>query len=223
MKKYQYEKPIEMPRGSHYGSDYWVVYSKKLDRRVQCYSMLEFANFLQIEMNPAIEYFCEQPLKITLPDYPKKSAIFDFWIQYSDGSTEFQETKYSKDLNDDERTIQQIELQKEWCMRNNQNYRVITEKDLLDPFLFNNLKKLHFIIANTDHLFNPNMEILRCIKKHQTISIEQLSDMLEYSLYDLFEEIAIQFYIGTLTMDLSSRPLDIHMEVSLLCKNINII
>jgi hypothetical protein len=47
--------------------------------------MLEFANFLQIEMNPAIEYFCEQPLKIILPDQPKKSAIFDFWIQYSDG------------------------------------------------------------------------------------------------------------------------------------------
>ena len=59
MKKYQYEKPIEMPRGSHYGSDYWVVYSKKLDRRVQCYSMLEFANFLQIEMS----HGPEQPLQ----------------------------------------------------------------------------------------------------------------------------------------------------------------
>ena len=49
-----------MPRGTHYGSDYWIIYSKKLQRQVHLYSMLEHANFIVLEMDSHVEYFCER-------------------------------------------------------------------------------------------------------------------------------------------------------------------
>ena len=55
---YLYQTPIKMPRGLHYGSDYWISNSFKLKRNVHLYSMLEYANFIELEMNPSVEYFC---------------------------------------------------------------------------------------------------------------------------------------------------------------------
>ena len=57
---YQYQSPIKMPRGSHYGSDYWISYSYKLKRKVRLFSMLEYSNFIELEMNSEVEFFCRE-------------------------------------------------------------------------------------------------------------------------------------------------------------------
>ena len=82
----KYEKPIEMPRGTHYGSNYFVVYSHKLKRNATLYSNLEYYNFLTLEVNPNVEYFCEQPQEIAICLENKiRKAIFDMHVVYKDG------------------------------------------------------------------------------------------------------------------------------------------
>ena len=61
LKKMKFTTPIEMPRGTHYGSNYFIVYSHKIKRNVKLYSNLEYYNFLTLETDPNVEYFCEQP------------------------------------------------------------------------------------------------------------------------------------------------------------------
>ena len=59
-------RPIEMPRCRKYGNNYYITYSKKLNRNITLYSQLEYHNFLTIEMNPHVMDFCEQPLAINV-------------------------------------------------------------------------------------------------------------------------------------------------------------
>ena len=61
-----FDKPIKMPRGTHYGSNYWEVYSKKMGRKACFFSNLEYHNFLTLEMNPDVIQMCEQPLEIEI-------------------------------------------------------------------------------------------------------------------------------------------------------------
>lgn len=64
--KYKFSEPLEMPRATHYGSNYWMFESRKLHRRVTAYSNLEYENLLILEMSHHIEFFCEQPYKATV-------------------------------------------------------------------------------------------------------------------------------------------------------------
>ena len=63
---YKFTTPIKMPRGTHYGSNYWMFESKKIHRCVTAYSNLEYENLLTLEMNPEVEYYCEQPYSATV-------------------------------------------------------------------------------------------------------------------------------------------------------------
>ena len=95
----KFEKPIDMPRGSHYGSNYFIVYSQKIKRNVKLYSNLEYYNFLTLEVDPNIEYFCEQPYEISINiGNTLRKAVFDMYVKYKDGREEFQEIKYKSEL-----------------------------------------------------------------------------------------------------------------------------
>ena len=144
-----------MPRGTHYGSDYWIIYSKKLQRQVHLYSMLEHANFIVLEMDSHVEYFCEQPLKITDYNASKQQSVFDFWVYFTNGTYEFQEIKYSSELEEKTesalRSQKQIAFQNNWCKEQNHAYRVVTEKDLYkSEYYINNLEILYsFVLRQT--------------------------------------------------------------------------
>lgn len=62
----EFTKPIAMQRSTHYGNNYFSVYSNKIKRVVHLFSNLEYYNFLTLETNPQVETFCEQPLKLKL-------------------------------------------------------------------------------------------------------------------------------------------------------------
>lgn len=62
----EFTKPIAMQRSTHYGNNYFSVYSNKIKRVVHLFSNLEYYNFLTLETNPQVETFCEQPLKIEI-------------------------------------------------------------------------------------------------------------------------------------------------------------
>ncbi len=122
MGKYLFEKPIEMPRGRQYGSDYWLVFSNKLNRKVSLYSIYEYVAFLKFEMSYEVEYFCEQPLKAELNIEGKKEfTVFDFWVFYRSGYSEFIEIKPSNELSGNTkeaiRSQEQIKKQENWCKK----------------------------------------------------------------------------------------------------------
>ena len=56
-----FSMPVEMPRATHYGNNYFAVYSNKIHRVCHFYSNLEYYNFLSLEINPEVKKFCEQP------------------------------------------------------------------------------------------------------------------------------------------------------------------
>lgn len=218
---YPFKKPILMPRGSHYGSDYWIAYSFKVGRTVHFYSMLEYAHFLCLEMDHSIDYFCEQPLKIeNIFDSHKKSSVFDFWVCYKNGEEEFQEVKYSNELFDKTdaamRSQKQIDFQRKWCESNNYKYRVVTEETIYKgEFYFQNLKVLqsNLLRCHAAHKFDPSILIKNLSVRNMTLlelkKLGILPDGQELSV------LAYQLYLGNIKMSLEKRPLDFNTEVYL--------
>lgn len=128
--KIRFKKPVWDPRRGSYGNNLWQAFSQKLGRRVKSYSDLEFNHYILVESNPDIVSFCEQPVKVLGRVDEKDCASFmDMWILWRDGSEEFREVKYAKDL-DKPRVIRQIEIQKSWCERNGFRHSIITEKEI---------------------------------------------------------------------------------------------
>ena len=54
--KYRYTSPIKMQRSTHYGSNYYIIPSRKLRRNVSAFSYLEYCNILTLEMDSNIEF-----------------------------------------------------------------------------------------------------------------------------------------------------------------------
>ncbi len=146
--KYKFTQPIDMPRGTHYGNNYWIFESRKLHRRVTAFSNMEYENLLTLEMNPEVEYFCEQPCKVTVFVGGKEvNTVFDVYVVYKDGREEFQEVKYQEELDSDtdkgERSRNQLVAQKMWCLQNGFDYNLRTDKDIEDgEFYIRNLSSL---------------------------------------------------------------------------------
>lgn len=222
MSNYMYTKPIPMPRGSKYGSDYWVVYSSKLKRIVTLYSMLEYYYFLVLEMSPEVEYFCEQPYKIEYDiDGKKYSSVFDFWVYYSDNHSEFHEIKYLKELSGNTkealRSQKQIAYQKQWCKNNGCMHQVVTEKDIIvSEYYIENLKSLQHRVARCDvkdYVFYFDM--LKAFIDNCN-GVVYIGDIIEHELLEKGSErdfLAYAYQRGDITMDLAERPLDNSMEV----------
>lgn len=225
---YLYKTPIDMPRGAHYGSDYWIVYSYKIKRMVCLYSMLEYANFITLEMTPNIEYFCEQPLRISeAVDGAKISSVFDFWVVYSDGKSEFQEIKYESELNGNSdtslRSQRQISFQENWCIKNKQNYRVITENDLYEaPFKIQNLELLHSYMVRYKPISKKASETLLELLCQKNLTLEEVKALNIIPENFELSFLAYQYYLGNVELNINNRPIDNNTEVKI-CAGKNII
>ena len=139
---YRYSRPLDMPRGTHYGNNYWIMQSVKLGRRVTAFSNLEHYNHIRLEMDPSVIYYCEQPCRasVKMGDGIDRGIVFDVYVCYSDGREEMEEVKYKSELNGvDDKSIksqQQIAAERQWCADNRISFRVITEEDLLEPVIY---------------------------------------------------------------------------------------
>ncbi|MEC0232185.1 PDDEXK family nuclease [Paenibacillus alba] len=91
--------PIPIKRSSRYGNNYWVSFSRKLNRNVRLFSDLEYDHLVIVETNPLITSFCEQPLRIHQQmDEGIVETIFDMWTLDRDGIETFVEVKYAQEL-----------------------------------------------------------------------------------------------------------------------------
>lgn len=147
---YRFTEPITMPRATHYGNDYWIFPSVKTQRRVVAYSMLEFYNLLTLEMDPHVKYYCPQPTAVEVVDClgQKRQVTFDVYVVYANGAEEMQEVKYDSDLNREDargdKTREQIRFESLWADRNDINFIVRTDKEIM----YN-----RFVIPNLLYLF----------------------------------------------------------------------
>ncbi len=218
-----FNTPIEMPRATHFGNNYYVTYSSKLKRNVHLFSNLEYYNFLDLECDPNVVKFCEQPLQIdTILENRMKHAIFDVWTRYKDGSEEMQEVKYDSDLNGtDESSIrsqEQIRRKAHWCEENGIDFAVRTDKTLKKGrYYFQNLNvmaaRLRRYIPFEEAYYNPS--IINMLEKCKTTTIETLKDE---GFLPTRNEMPHLFYLhskGIISLNIADKPLDFRTEVTL--------
>jgi len=218
-----FDTPIEMPRATHYGNNYYVTYSSKLKRNVHLFSNLEYYNFLDLECDPNVIKFCEQPLKINfILENKVKHAIFDVWVRHKDGSEEMQEVKYDSELNGTDdvsiRSQEQIRREKHWCKENNIAFAVRTDKALKKGRYY--LQNLNVMSARLRR-YNPFEEayytpiIIKMLEKSKTASIETLKT---HGMLPIGNEMPHLFYLyckGIISLNIEDKPLDYGTEVTL--------
>lgn len=202
-------KPIEMLRDKTFGSNYYNTYSKKIKRNIILYSQLEYHNYLTLEMNPHVIEFCEQPLQIFIEiEGTNKTSIFDMWVLYDDGTEEFQEVKYMKDIESNgyysARVKQQIFKQEEWCKLHGYQYIVRTDRTLyLNQYYISNLRYLHgLLLRNNDYILNNNIRQIVEYICNSKVSILKLTQNLQLPNESLFPTIAYGIFKGIIKADI---------------------
>ncbi|TKI55440.1 S-layer protein [Brevibacillus antibioticus] len=215
-----YEQPVITKRSTRYGSNYWHVFSPKLQRMVHFFSDLEYEHWLLVEADQTVKRFCEQPIKIDgLYNGNKVSSILDMWIERVDGSQSFVEIKYTQELDPrnkrSERAIRQTTIQRKWCEQNDFNYEIKTEKDIRSNQIL--LDNLRMLIPNIKNQLTPNeidqYQILKAVGKHRK-SIRQLRTELPHFFPSrLNETIANMIYFGVLYSNIHKALLGLDTEV----------
>lgn len=219
----RFTKPIDMPRATHYGNNYFAVYSNKIKRICHFFSNLEYYNFLSLEMNPEVECFCEQPLKIDIVLENKlKHAIFDMWVSYRDGREEMQEVKYEAELNGNEesaiRSQEQIRREEAWCKSNGIDFVVRTDKTIpKGRFYLKNLNimsaHLRRYIPTESAYYNPR--IIDALGKNKVLTYAELMDNDLLPINNELNHLCYMYEKGLIHMNIENRPLDYKTEVSL--------
>lgn len=219
----KFKKPLDMPRGTHYGNNYFAVYSNKIKRICHFFSNLEYYNFLSLEMNPEVESFCEQPLKIDIvQDNELKHAIFDMWVLYRDGREEMQEVKYAAELEGDDesaiRSQEQIRREEAWCKSNGIDFIVRTDKTIpKGRFYLKNLNimsaHLRRYIPTESAYYNPR--IIDALSKHKVLTYAELMDNDLLPINNELNHLCYMYEKGLIHMNIENRPLDYKTEVSL--------
>lgn len=201
-----FTKPIRTDFGTKYGNSRWIVNSIKIDRTVYLFSDLEYANWLKTETDPSIKFFCEQPILIESVNKDGKTlrTIPDMYILYANGIEAIREVKYKNDFNS-ERAIQQSSIQKEWCIKNNYKYEVVSEDELLQNYiLLSNLKLLSKFESE------GNEEFLNEVKKHLLPTPQTLSQ-IAVKMNVEFEDVAPLFFTLIKRHDIKSNILDLFL------------
>lgn len=218
---YKYTTPVPMPRGTHYGSNYWLMQSMKCHQIVAAYSNLEYENLLTLEMDHRVEYFCPQPLKTPVVlDGKTSETVFDVYAVYTDGTEEMQEVKYSSELNGDdrkaERTKEQIEKQKAWCHQNDIKYIVRTEKEIEQGRYF--IRNLAVLAAKNRRFLNTDVSekmILSCIREMGNPTIGMIKQSGIISPLHGTDLLASMYYKGLIILsDIEEKPISNLTEVS---------
>ena len=222
-----FDKPIKMSRGSHYGSNYWEVFSKKMGRKACFFSNLEYHNFLTLEMDPNVVQMCEQPLGIeVMVDGKKEKSILDYWLKYADGSEEIQEVKSVESLKEDSkdyiRTKAQIHKQKLWCDENNIPYTIRSEKEIYAG---------EYLVENCAYMASKvrRYRLPEDIGSYKNILIGYLDAckkpdicmLMESGRLPLGNEMSFLCYMhfeGIICMDIVDKPLDNRTGVTLFGK-----
>ena len=216
-----YTQPIKMNRSTHYGSNYYEFKSRKLNRIVSAFSNLEYWNQICLEMDYTVDKYCEQPFKAEVFfDGNTYDTIFDVWVKYIDGKEEFQEIKYSEEIENENaasgRSFQQIAIQKAWCEQNGKNHVVRTDKEII--LGTNYIRNLIYLYPKALRIEDINKEarkyICCVIEDKGSMTIGQLITNGIISSTNGINIIADMYYRGLILLeDLINEPFSLSTEV----------
>lgn len=220
-------RPEVQIKGNSYISNLHIFYSVKLGRCVSCWSDLEYYNCLLLECNPKVLTYCEQPLTIQ-GEYGGKlvKTRFDTWAKYIDGSEEFMEIKYSDCFKEGHKsynnTIKQTSVQHQWCLENNKEYVIRTEKDILSSlYLINNLKKIYCFVREVRGIKRSHMIKVLDYLKTGPKSLRAIVNLFEMPIANVYTLVFTLIYTGQCTVDnLSTKIIDLSTEVHIGCLDI---
>ncbi|WP_230584494.1 TnsA endonuclease N-terminal domain-containing protein [Lysinibacillus sphaericus] len=207
-------EPLITDVSKRYGNNRWLAYSNKLKRVVYLFSDLEYEHWLQVETDPAIITFCEQPIKMEIiQDGRTHSSIIDMWVKYIDGEETFIEIKYSNDLL--KKTVEkQIYVQEVWCKANQKKHAIKTEREIrLNPIKLSNLKLL---IKQVNNSISPNPQTIDFIKNHITEepkTIHQIANETKIEFQTSFNILCILLYEGSIKCNFEVKHLGKYSEV----------
>lgn len=228
MRNYLFTTPLNMPRGSHYGSSYRIFYSRKLSRRVKAYSNLEHDNLITLEMNPAVKYYCEQPCEATVEtDGKYEQTYFDVYVVYTDGREELQEVKYYSDLQPESKDYlsnqHQITLQTAYCKQKNLKYVVRTDNEIYTGnMLLKNLEWLAAKVRRTvinENSYNREAEktLLQFIKIRKKITILELLEAGRITSENGMDLLAELYYKGNICfLDIEKKQISNNTEIEII-------
>ena len=163
----RYKNPIEMVRGTHYGNNFFITYSRKLSRVVKLFSNLEYYNFLMVEMDPEIVEFCEQFDEIRFPvQQTEVTFIPDMITEDIRGRLRVKEVKYEAELTGQsdsaKRSQRQIKAESGWCREMGYGFDLVTEQELMQGFLIPNL---HNLAARVRKYYSPDSSNERLLRR----------------------------------------------------------
>lgn len=214
-------KPVKLPRNSRYGSNYWADKSFRIKREVTFSSDLEYDHWILIETDPSVVAFCEQP---DAPSFilkgDRRTTIFDMWVNRKNGEAhEFIEVKYESELKPGhlnyERSMKQIDVQREWCQQNGHKHIVITDLIIrANPTLLSNKKKIHSLLKHmSSDSYISSLEYFNRIPSQPLRFLDLAQLIPELSVYHLHEFVAYQIYHGNLNANISDVLYGNQMEV----------
>jgi len=207
-----YKKPVWDPKRGSYGNNLWTAFSSKINRRVKLYSDLEYHHWLLVESDPLISDFCEQPVKATgqCDDGTQTCSYIDMWVLWRNGTEEYREIKYEKDLSKT-KVLRQIEIQRAWCDRRGAAHAIYTEKEIYsNRLLLNNWKVVLCQMATARDLNLRTTEhyIMQLLSKGDGLSIGELSIKLpQEAVTNLSTAVFRLLHAGELSAPLHAQEL----------------
>ncbi len=119
--------------------------SKKLDRMIECESILEGNIALLLEFSPGVLSYQEQPALIQYWDGDQMRAYYpDFEALLVDGSRVHLEGKYSRKLTSP-KIVKKYQAIAEHYQKTPIQFRIVTELDCLCEPLRSNLRRLNYL------------------------------------------------------------------------------
>ena len=117
------------------------IFSYKNNRYVSYESQLELAFIYHLEFSPEVQSYVEQPIKVYYKNEKnKRYYIPDFIVYYKDYRLKplIVEIKYSREIQERKEFIKKkVAILQKYAEENNLNFRLITEKELINNRLEN--------------------------------------------------------------------------------------
>lgn len=162
-----------------------------------------------LEFDENVRYYYEQPLKIEFND---RYYIPDFFVEYWDGSKEVIEIKYNIDLIDNaSKYVTKFKAAEEFCNSNNLTFRILTETDIRNNYLFN-IKFLNAVqirhTSNKSEYFNEFELLEQNMKKLKRTTPNKLlnsSTSCELKRAELIQYLWLMIIHKKIKIDLSIK------------------
>ena len=166
------------------------IFSYKNNRLISYESQLELAFIYHLEFTPEVQFYTEQPLKVYYDTGKIKTYyIPDFIVYYKNFNQKplLAEIKYSKELEERKEYIKRkISALRHYAEENNLEFRLITEKEILNNRL-ENYKFLYRYIPKPEHIISYPEYVEKTIEflnAKQITTPQKIIDNLGNSLYE---------------------------------------